>query len=144
IGTAPTMLIDAAHNPDGASALAAALADEFAFSHLVGVVAVMADKDATGILTALADTLDEVVVTQNSSPRAMPAADLAEVAITVFGEERVHLADALPAALNLARELASARTGSDDDTVGPGSGVLITGSVVTAGDARELAGRVPQ
>ncbi|MEO5833092.1 MAG: folylpolyglutamate synthase/dihydrofolate synthase family protein [Nakamurella sp.] len=144
IGTAPTMLIDAAHNPDGASALAAALADEFAFSHLVGVVAVMADKDATGILTALLDTLDEVVVTQNSSPRAMPAADLAEVAITVFGEERVHLADALPAALNLARELASARTGSDDDTVGPGSGVLITGSVVTAGDARELAGRVPQ
>ncbi len=144
IGTTPTILVDAAHNPHGATALAAALADEFAFSHLVGVLAVMGEKDAAGILGALADTLDEVVVTRNSSPRAMPAADLAELAIAVFGEERVHVAPTLPAALNLARELASARTGGEDDRVGPGAGVLVTGSVVTAGDARELAGRVPQ
>jgi dihydrofolate synthase/folylpolyglutamate synthase len=144
IGTTPTILVDAAHNPHGASALATALADEFAFSHLVGVVAVMADKDAGGILTALADTFDEIVVTENSSPRTMPVADLAELATGVFGEEKVHTAATLPAALNLARELAAARSGSEDDQVGPGAGVLVTGSVVTAGDVRELVGRAPQ
>ena len=90
VGTNPTVLVDAAHNPHGATALATAIADEFAFSHLVGVLAVMADKDVDGILTALADTLDEVVVTANSSPRSMPAADLATLAEGVFGTERVH------------------------------------------------------
>ena len=144
IGTRPTMLVDAAHNPQGAAALATALADEFAFSHLVGVVAVMAGKDAVGILEALADTFDEVVLTENSSPRAMPVADLADLAVDVFGEEKVHSAAALPAALNLARELAAARSGNDDDEVGPGAGIVVTGSVVTAGDARELVGRAPQ
>jgi dihydrofolate synthase/folylpolyglutamate synthase len=144
IGTKPTILVDAAHNPHGAAALATALADEFAFSYLVGVVAVMADKDAAGILTALADTFDEIVVTENSSPRAMPVADLSEVAEGVFGEEKVHTAAGLPAALNLARELAGARSTGDDDLIGPGSGVVVTGSVVTAGEARELAGRAPQ
>jgi dihydrofolate synthase/folylpolyglutamate synthase len=144
IGTNPTLLVDAAHNPHGAAALAKAVADEFAFSHLVGVLAVMADKDVSGILEALVDTFDEVVVTQNSSNRSMPAAELAERAAAVFGPERVHLAANLPAALNLARELAKGRAGDDDENVGPGAGIIVTGSVVSAGDARELAGRAPQ
>ncbi len=147
IGTKPTMLVDAAHNPHGATALATAIADEFAFSHLIGVLAVLADKDVDGILAALSSTFDEVVVTANSSPRSMPAAELAERAAAVFGPERVHLAETMPAALNLARELAAASVGADDvmqPDIGPGAGVVITGSVVTAGDARELAGRAPQ
>ena len=49
VRSAPTVFLDAAHNPDGARALAAALADEFDFRKLVGVVAVMADKDVDGI-----------------------------------------------------------------------------------------------
>ena len=80
VRTSPTILVDAAHNPHGAAALAAALAAEFSFTRLVGVLAVMADKDVRGILEALADTFDEVVVTRNSSPRSMPPAELAELA----------------------------------------------------------------
>jgi dihydrofolate synthase/folylpolyglutamate synthase len=134
--TEPTILIDAAHNPHGARALAAAIAEEFAFSRLVGVLAVMGDKDVDGILAALDDVLDEVVVTVNSSPRSLPVVDLAGHAVKVFGEDRVHTAPRLDQAVALAVDLAQA----DSDVTGGGVGVLVTGSVVSAGDARTLAG----
>ena len=69
----PTIVLDAAHNPHGAEALAAALEDSFAFSPLIGVVGVMADKDHEGLLSPSSRTLAHVVCTQNSTPRAMPA-----------------------------------------------------------------------
>lgn len=136
----PTVLVDAAHNPHGAKALAAALSGEFGFRKLVAVVGVMDDKDALGILTALEPVVDEIVVTTNSSPRAMDADQLGDVAMSVFGEERVfvqpRLADAIEEAVNLAEE-------SDDDGQVSGAGVVVTGSVVTAGDARALFGKEP-
>ena len=138
VRTSPTILIDAAHNPHGATALAATIAQEFSFTRLVGVLAVMTDKDATGILEALRDSFDEVVVTVNSSPRSMPLADLADVAQEVFGERRVHTAERMDDAIALAVDLAE--SDDDDPTGGAGSGVLITGSVVSAGDGRALAG----
>ena len=64
--------------------------EEFAFSRLVGVVAVLADKDVGGMLELLEPVLDEIVVTRNTSPRAMPADELAALAVEVFGEDRVH------------------------------------------------------
>lgn len=128
----PTVLVDAAHNPHGAAALAAAVADSFDFVHLVGVLAVLADKDARGILEALEPLLSEVVVTRNSSPRALDPDSLAAVAVDVFGASRVtvelRIDDALETAVRLAEE--SGEYG--------GAGVLVTGSVVTAGDARRL------
>jgi dihydrofolate synthase/folylpolyglutamate synthase len=135
----PTIMVDAAHNPHGATALAAALASEFSFSRLVGVLAVMADKDAPGILQALDDTFDEIVVTRNSSPRSMPVADLADLAVDVFGEQRVHTAARMDEAIALAVDLAE--SGSEDSS---GTGVVITGSVVSAGDGRALAGLAPE
>ncbi|HET8588318.1 MAG TPA: folylpolyglutamate synthase/dihydrofolate synthase family protein [Nakamurella sp.] len=138
VRTSPSIFVDAAHNPHGATALAAALAEEFSFTRLVGVLAVMADKDVRGILEALADSFDEVVVTVNSSPRSMPVADLAELAEDVFGESRVHTADRMDAAIALAVDLAE-----DDPENAAGAGVLITGSVVSAGDGRALAGLEP-
>jgi dihydrofolate synthase/folylpolyglutamate synthase len=138
VRTSPTIFVDAAHNPHGATALATALAEEFSFTRLVGVLAVMADKDVRGILEALADSFDEVVVTVNSSPRSMPVADLAELAEDVFGESRVHTADRMDAAIALAVDLAE-----DDPENAAGAGVLITGSVVSAGDGRALAGLEP-
>ena len=135
VRSGPTVIVDAAHNPAGARALAGALSESFAFSHLVGVVAVMADKDALGILSALSGVLDEVVITQSSSPRAMPADDLAAIALQVFDEEQIEVtpsfADALDAAVRLAEEA---------DTYAA-SGVIVTGSVVTAGQAKALFGR---
>lgn len=138
VRSSPTILVDAAHNPHGASALAAALAAEFSFSRLVGVLAVLADKDVAGILEALEGSFDEVVVTRNSSPRSMPPDELAEIASEVFGLERVHTTQRMDEAIALAVDLAEADT--PDVT---GSAVLITGSVVSAGDGRALAGLEP-
>lgn len=128
----PTVLVDAAHNPAGARALRAALADSFAFTRLVGVVAVMRDKDAAELLEALEPALDEVVVSRNTSPRSMRPAELGEIAADVFGEHRVTVVDDLPDALDRAAELA--------DEGGVGGGVLATGSVVTAAEVRMLLG----
>ena len=69
--SAPTVFLDAAHNPAGAAALAQAVGEEFDFRFLVGVVSVMADKDIDGILAALEPVLDQIVVTHNGSPRAL-------------------------------------------------------------------------
>ena len=139
VRTAPSVFLDAAHNPHGAQALARTLADSFSFRKVVGVVAVMGDKDADGILEALEPVFDELVVTQNSSPRSMDADDLLNKAVARFGDERVtmvpNLADALERAIILAEE-------GDDEAPG-GSGVVVTGSVVTAGEARTLFGKDP-
>jgi dihydrofolate synthase/folylpolyglutamate synthase len=129
----PTIILDAAHNPAGAEALARALAEAFAFERLVAVVAVMADKDAIGILAQLADVADMVIATENQSPRALPARELGAIATDVFGPDRVAVALTLPDAIDAAVELA------DASELG-GGGVLITGSVVTVGAARTLLG----
>lgn len=138
VRTSPVIFVDAAHNPHGATALAAALAEDFSFTRLVGVLAVMADKDVAGVLTALAGSFDEVVVTVNSSPRSMPIPDLEAIAREILGEERVHTADRMDEAIALAVDLAE-----DDPTGGAGAAVLVTGSVVSAGDARALTGWDP-
>lgn len=131
----PTVIIDAAHNPAGAEALANALSEAFAFTHLVGVIAVLADKDVAGILRALEPVLDEIVVTETDSPRRLDVDALAALAIEIYGEERVtarrRLADAVDAAIGLAEEA---------DTYAA-SGVIVTGSVVTAGQARAMLTR---
>jgi dihydrofolate synthase/folylpolyglutamate synthase len=137
IRSAPTILLDAAHNPAGMKAALIAVAEEFGFRRLIAVVGVMGDKDATGMLELLEPAVDEIVVTANSSERAMPADDLAAGAVALFGSDRVsvepRLDDAIEAAVRLAED-----TG---DEVLVGSGVLITGSVVTVGEARVLLGR---
>nr|WP_063038059.1 folylpolyglutamate synthase/dihydrofolate synthase family protein [Nocardia grenadensis] len=138
---APTLFIDAAHNPAGATALAATLTAEFDFRKLVGVVAVLADKDVAGILTALEPVFDEIVVTTNGSPRALPVDQLADLAVQRFGDERVVTADSLPDALETAVALAE-EVGASGEMVS-GAGVVVTGSVVTAGAARALFGKAP-
>ncbi|HEU5028473.1 MAG TPA: folylpolyglutamate synthase/dihydrofolate synthase family protein [Spirillospora sp.] len=130
--TGPTVLLDAAHNPAGMAATVATVTESFGFTRLVGVLAVAADKDVAGVLDQLEPVLAELVVTRNSSPRSLPPEELAEIAEGIFGPERVHVAerldDAIDRAIGLAEETGEYR----------GAGVLITGSVVTAGDARTL------
>ncbi|MCG7275637.1 bifunctional folylpolyglutamate synthase/dihydrofolate synthase [Corynebacterium singulare] len=137
VRTSPTTFLDACHNPHGAKALAAALDRDFDFARLIGVVSIFTDKDAAGILTALESVLTEVVITQNASPRARDAYELTELARDIFGEERVFVDPDLPSAYAQAVELA------EDADVQSGSGIIITGSVVTAGDARALFGKEP-
>jgi dihydrofolate synthase/folylpolyglutamate synthase len=139
--SAPTVFIDAAHNPAGAAALAATLEAEFDFRYLVGVVSVMSDKDVDGILAALEPAFDVIVVTDNGSPRAMEVEALAMRAEERFGQDRVITSATLPDAIETATALVE-ESGADDGY--SGSGMVITGSVVTAGAARTLFGREPE
>ena len=130
----PTIVLDAAHNPHGAEATGAALEDSFTFDPLVGVIGVMTDKDADGLLAAFEPHLAHVVCTQNSTDRAMPADRLAETAREIFGEHRVTVVPRLADAIDQAAALAEAGAAA---SVGSGA-VLVTGSVVTVGEARRL------
>jgi dihydrofolate synthase / folylpolyglutamate synthase len=132
----PTVIADASHNPAGMAATVEALHESFRFTRLVGVLAVAADKDVTALLEDLEPVLDQVVVTANSLPRSMGAAELGELATEVFGEDRVLVRDRLDDAIEAAVTLADQPSGPDE--IPGSSAVLITGSVVTAGDARAL------
>jgi len=134
VRSAPTVLLDAAHNPHGMAATVAALQQEFSFRRLVVVLAVLADKDVDGVLELLEPVADYVVATRNSSPRALPSIRLAEQAAEVFGTDRVVLEPELPDAIAAAVALA------EEDLEGEmsGVGILVTGSVVTVADARRL------
>jgi dihydrofolate synthase/folylpolyglutamate synthase len=132
----PTVVVDAAHNPHGARALADAVSDAFDFSSLTGVVAILADKDARGVLEALEPVLAHVVLTRTSSPRAADPEELAAVAAEVFGADRVEVVPRLTDAL----EVAIARADQVAADLGGGAGVLVTGSVVTAAEGRALLG----
>ncbi|WP_328995869.1 bifunctional folylpolyglutamate synthase/dihydrofolate synthase [Kribbella sp. NBC_01245] len=128
----PTVIVDAAHNPHGAKATAEAVSEAFAFAPLIGVVGVMRDKDVYGLLEAYEPIMETIVCTQNSFDRSMSARDLGEIAMEVFGDDRVLVAPRLDEAISEGVRLAE-----ENSPMGSG-GVLITGSVITAGEARVL------
>ncbi|WP_373324998.1 bifunctional folylpolyglutamate synthase/dihydrofolate synthase [Actinocatenispora rupis] len=134
VRTSPTVLLDAAHNPAGMAATVAALEEEFEFRRLVVLVAALGDKDVTTMLELLEPVAAEIVVSRNSSPRSMPVAELAELARSIFGADRVHVEPDLPDAIQEAVGLAE----HGEDIALGGLGVLVTGSVVTVADARKL------
>lgn len=131
----PAIIVDAAHNPHGARALAEAIGDSFDFARLIGVVGVLEDKDAQGILLALEPVIDSIVITEPRSPRAMRTEQLTALAEEIFGEDRVHPAERLSAAVDVAMTLA------EENAVYGGAGVLITGSIVLVADAIRIIGR---
>lgn len=136
IRRSPTVVLDAAHNPHGAEALAVALEDSFAFDPLIGVIGVMGDKDHEGLLIALEPHLEHLVCTQSSTPRSLSALALAATAREIFGEDRVTVVPRLEDAIEQAATLAEAGE-AFGDALGSGA-VLVTGSVVTVGEARTM------
>jgi dihydrofolate synthase/folylpolyglutamate synthase len=128
----PTILLDAAHNPHGAKALAETIANEFTFDEVIGVVASFSDKDVRGILLELEPIMNEIIVTANSSPRAMKLSELEKLANEIFGKDRVTAIETLAAAIDQA--IKDAKRPLSDDSVG----VLITGSVITVGESRSI------
>ena len=128
----PTILLDAAHNPHGAKALAETIANEFTFDEVIGVVASFGDKDVRGILLELEPIMNEIIVTINSSPRAMKLSELEKLANEIFGKDRVTAIETLTAAIDQA--IKDAKRPLSDDSVG----VLITGSVITVGESRTI------
>lgn len=134
IRRSPTVLLDAAHNPAGAIATAQAIDEDFDFTRLVGVFAAMADKDVRGILEPFEPVLAEIVVTQAASSRSMPVDEVAQIAVDIFGADRVEVVPRLDDALDTAIGLAE-----QQGAMG-GAGVLVTGSIYTVAEARTLLG----
>ena len=130
----PTVMVDAAHNPHGAHALAETLKNEFDFESTIGIVAILGDKDVRGILTELEPVIDRVVVTQNSSDRAMPIDKLYELAVEIFGVDRTYREDNLRSAITYSMEQVTLLNQVSDGV----SAVIIAGSVVTAGESRAI------
>jgi dihydrofolate synthase/folylpolyglutamate synthase len=132
----PTIMVDAAHNPHGARALTNAIADEFSFDRLIVVLGMFADKDASGFIEVIEPIATTLIVTQAISDRALPADDLYNKVIEIVDvdkvEKRQTLADAIDRAIELADE-----ANVEEVSVG----ILVTGSVVTAAQARALLGR---
>jgi|UniRef100_UPI004049AEF3 dihydrofolate synthase / folylpolyglutamate synthase len=126
----PTIILDAAHNPHGARAIAETIQSEFTFDEVTGIVALMADKDALGILQTLEPVMNQVIVTTNSSERSMSVSDLKALASQVFGADRVFAEDSLQGAID--RAVRDAIRPLSDESLA----ILITGSVVTVGEAR--------
>jgi dihydrofolate synthase/folylpolyglutamate synthase len=128
----PTIIIDAAHNPHGARALTETIQSEFTFDEVIGIFAAMGDKDVEGALIELEKVMDSVIVTKNSSSRSMPVSEVESIATKIFGAERVFSAESLDLAIEKAIK-DSVRPLSEDTL-----GILVTGSVVTAGEARSV------
>lgn len=125
----PLTILDAAHNEDGAKSLAKALKDSFGAPYAVGVVSILAEKNARALLEILDEVLVEIVITQSESPRAIPAEELAQIAGEVFGTDRVHLAEKPLTALAEAAKLLPPTLGS---------AIVVTGSVTLVGQILKL------
>jgi len=134
----PTVIIDAAHNPHGATALADTIRNEFDFESIFCVLGILGEKDVKGVLKALEPVVDRLIVTKSDSPRALPVAELFAEAVQVFGNDRVFKEDDLNSAITYAMEQATLINQVSDGV----SAVLITGSVVTAGSAREILRKI--
>lgn len=133
VRTSPMILVDAAHNPHGIDAMVAALDESFAFTTLVGVVGILKGKDAEAILAGLEPALDHLVITESTSPRAIPAEELAVIARTLFGDDRVSIAESVSHAIDLAASISE----RDSDI---GGGVLVVGSITLIAEVRVLTG----
>jgi len=134
----PTVIVDAAHNPHGATALADTIRNEFDFESIFCVLGILGEKDVKGVLKALEPVVDRLIVTKSDSPRALPVAELFAEAVLVFGNDRVFKEDDLNSAITYAMEQATLINQVSDGV----SAVLITGSVVTAGSARVILRKI--
>ena len=134
----PTVIVDAAHNPHGAKALANTLKTEFDFESIFCVLAILGEKDVAGVLYELEPVVDRLVVTQSTSPRALEVEKLYEFAIKVFGVDRVYKEANLINAITYASEQVTLLNQVSEGV----SAVVITGSVVTAGEARTVLKKI--
>ena len=144
--TAPTVIVDAAHNPDGVRATVRAVQESFGFTRLVLVVGVLQEKDAPAMLEALhrafGDDVADLALTQSTSPRAIPAAELARIALDAgWPEDDLFATESVPDALEWAVGRAEALESSADELAsGTGGGVLVLGSITLTAEVRALLG----
>ena len=126
----PPVIVDGAHNPAGTTVLAAALAEMFPGRKGAFVISALADKDFSGILSALRGRIGAAWAVMLAGERARSAADLkSSLAAAGIRAEVLPLGEAIDAARRQARA--------------DGSFVCVTGSLFLIGDALALLGRDP-
>jgi dihydrofolate synthase/folylpolyglutamate synthase len=130
IGTEPTVIVDAAHNPHGAAALAAAIHEYFDFDEITLVLGVLREKDARGIVRELSPIATQFYVTESASARAIPTEELAELVAGMTRPDATVAFEDRDDALRAARDWAAAA---------PRRAVVVTGSITLVGEAIELA-----
>lgn len=137
----PAIIADAAHNPAGIEASALAVKESFEFTTMVLVVGVLEEKDARRMLQVLfdhyGDLAGEICLTRSTSERAIPSAELAELALDAgFRDEQIHTTEHLDEAIawSVAR--------IDQQQAAETGGILITGSITVVAEARALFGAV--
>jgi dihydrofolate synthase/folylpolyglutamate synthase len=127
VRTEPALLLDGAHNPAGAKTLAVSLKSEFSDKPLVGLVAVLSDKDVAGVFGELAGCFEQLVVTESSSNRSLDIADLEKLAIEHSGT-KTKAVSGVRVALERARMIALEIDGM----------VVVTGSISLVGDVLQI------
>lgn len=130
IGVEPTVLVDAAHNPHGARALAQSLGEYFDFDEWTAVISILSDKDARGIITELSPAVEQFYATNSLSDRAIPHDELAEIVLEIAGQDAAFQFPHASDALDRAREWALEK---------PRRAVLVTGSITLVGEAMARA-----
>jgi dihydrofolate synthase/folylpolyglutamate synthase len=130
IGIEPSILVDAAHNPAGAETLAAALRTYFDFDEITFVIGILEDKDARGVIRALAPVATQFYVTRPDSERARDADDLGDIVREEVGDEATIVYSDTIDALESARDWA-AEEGR--------RAVVVAGSIVLVGQAMAYA-----
>ncbi|MGH1978702.1 bifunctional folylpolyglutamate synthase/dihydrofolate synthase [Rothia sp. L_38] len=139
--TEPPVVLDAAHNPHGVAASAAAFKESFSFEELHLVVGILGEKDAATMLNLLfdeyvdrADWRTVLHLTKSDSPRAIAPEELAELALEAgFDEDTIETYENIPDALSAAVTAAA-------DVPNLNSAVLVTGSITVVGEASTLLG----
>jgi dihydrofolate synthase/folylpolyglutamate synthase len=127
VRTEPQLLLDGAHNPAGAKILAVSLKSEFSEKPLVGLIAVLSDKDVAGVFSELAGCFERIVVTESSSNRSLEISKLEPIAIEQSGtktEAMAEVSQALERARTIAREIDGM--------------VVVTGSISLVGDVLQI------
>jgi dihydrofolate synthase / folylpolyglutamate synthase len=127
VRTEPALLLDGAHNPAGAKTLAVSLKSEFSAKPLVGLVAVLSDKDVAGVFSELAGCFERLVVTESSSNRSLEISKLEPIASEQSGT-KTEAMTGVKQALELARTIASEIDGM----------VVVTGSISLVGDVLQI------
>lgn len=126
-GKAPVIL-DGAHNPLGAAALAKALKSEFAVRNRVVVMAMLDDKDVATVVARLTPVIDHLICTTLDDPRAANAERLVSSA-RASGQASIEVASTVADAFEMATGLATIE-----------DAVVVTGSLYAVGQVRDLMG----
>ena len=127
VRTDPAILLDGAHNPAGAKTLATSLMSEFSEKPLVGLLAVLSDKDVAGVVSELSGCFQNVVATSSSSNRSLDAQALEAIAKDHSGaitESAPNVISGLERARSIAREIDGM--------------VVVTGSISLVGDVLQI------